>query len=276
MDSLEHATRVNRLDETTWATELREDWGLWGPSGGYITSLALRVAGEATTFTRPVSLSCQFLRVGKFMPVTLRVEKLRSGRRSELLRVDMMQDGKVLLTTTIWVMQNGADGMVHDYAKIDPLPSPDKLPSREDLFPDQSIPPFMQRFDERPIKAMPGDNTVPREPELSGLYRLRPKGASDNIFADAGRAIILLDTYGWLATYPAHPTRDASPWMAPNFDYYYRFHRETMGHDWLYMSIRANLAHDSLISTEGEIHDLQGNLLISGASQLFCRPRPNM
>jgi acyl-CoA thioesterase len=55
---------------------------------------------------------------------------------------------------------------------------------------------------------------------------------------------------------------------------YYRFHRPTMDHEWLYLKTRADRAEDSLIAAGGEVRDLDDRLLVSGATQLLCSRRP--
>ncbi|MBU1288922.1 MAG: thioesterase family protein [Alphaproteobacteria bacterium] len=65
VDDFEEATRLLRLDDQSWAVDLRADWGLWSPAGGFISALALRAAGEATRLPRPASMTCHFLRMGK-------------------------------------------------------------------------------------------------------------------------------------------------------------------------------------------------------------------
>jgi len=274
VDDFEIATRLTRVDETTWEGLLREDWGLWGPAGGYVTALGLRAVGEATSQARPVSMSCQFVRVGKFAPVQLRVNSIKKGRRSELLRVDINQAEKLLFTAQIWILPDTLSGLEHDVTRLSDLPSPDTLPTWEELFPEQPPFDFVARIDQRPLKTMPKPNDPLREPELTGFYRFKERATSDNPFIDAARPIILMDTFGWLAQYPAHPADDPSPWIAPNIDYYYRFFRPTMDADWLHMTVRADLASNGLMGTEGAIHDKNGNLLVTGHSQLMCLPRP--
>jgi acyl-CoA thioesterase len=63
-------------------------------------------------------------------------------------------------------------------------------------------------------------------------------------------------------------------WIAPNLDLYVRFHRDTRPHEWLYSAMRADLAEDGLIAAQGAVWSPGGKLLASGASQLFCAPRP--
>lgn len=274
MDDFVEATALDRKGEHTWGIRLREDWALWGPAGGYLAALALRAAGEATAFSRPVSLSCQYLRVARFDPVEIHVASLRSGKRSEALRVDLVQDEKLILTASAWATVSGNDGMQHDYAPAVSVPARESLRPYEELYPDRKKHPFLARMEQLPIDpAAEGDRT-PREPELRGLFRFRPRAAADDAFVDSARVMLLLDTHAWLSTYPAHPADGPSPWIAPNLDFYYRFHRPTMGHEWLYMMTRADLAEDGLIAAHGEIRDLRGCLLARGASQLLCGRRP--
>ena len=274
IDDFELATRLQQLEPGLWQGILREDWGLWGPAGGYVTALALRAAGEATSQARPVSMTCHFVRVGAFQPVDIFVETIKHGRRSELLRVDLKQNEKLIFTAQIWTMPEVFPGIEHDATRLSALPDPNGLPTWEDLFPDQPPFDFMSRVDQRPIKTMPRPGDAARDPELTGFYRFKENPADTNPFVDAARPIILLDTFGWLAQYPAHPEDDPSPWIAPNIDYYYRFFRPTMHADWLHMTVSADLAEGGLMGTNGAIHDASGKLLITGQSQLMCLKRP--
>ena len=53
------------------------------------------------------------------------------------------------------------------------------------------------------------------KPELRGFYRFRPRAHDEDPFVDAARAVILIDTFTWPATYGAHPSPGPSPWIAP-------------------------------------------------------------
>lgn len=273
VDDFELATRLEKTGDTIWTAPLREDWSLWGPAGGYIAALALRAAGEASAFTRPASMTCHFLRPGRFAPAELRVESLRSGRRSELLRVDLRQDAKTLLTAMVWAVPDSAPGIGHDATRMEGLPDPETLPTLQALYPDQPVHPFFSRFDQRPIRGMPRAGDEARDPELTGFYRFTPTPRAASAFVDSARILLLLDTFGWLAQYPAHPEDNPSPWVAPNIDYHYRFHRPSQHADWLHMRVRAPIAEAGLMATDGEIRDAQGYLLATGTSQLMCLPR---
>lgn len=275
MDDFAEATAISREGENVWSAEIREDWALWGPSGGYLAALALRAAGEATTFPRPVSFACQFLSRANFAPARIQVASLRRGKRTEALRVDLTQGDKLILTAQVWTGAESAPGMEHDFASTADFPDPETLPTYAEVYPEEPVFPFLQRLGYRPIDPLPHkDDTPVSEPEISGFFRLKPRQLHHDPFVDAARIFLLIDTYAWLATYPAHPTEGASPWIAPNLDFYYRFHRSSTSEEWLHLKTRADLAEDGLIAAEGEVRARDGRLLARGASQLICYPRP--
>lgn len=272
-DDFEQATRLQPIGKGHWAVDLPESWGLWSPAGGFITTLALRATGEASSLSRPASMSCHFLRMGKYAPAEIRVEPVKAGKRSELLRAELVQEGKTLLLCHVWTVSDMLPGLVHDDTQEE-LPDPESVPTFEEQYPDEPSHPFFRHFEQRPIRGTPHKGEAARDPELTGFYRFMPRAVAEDAFADAGRAIILMDTFGWLAQYPAHPTDGPSPWIAPNIDYHYRFHRPTSHADWLHMRVRAPVAENGLMATDGEIRDAQGRLLVTGSSQLMCLPRP--
>lgn len=138
MDDFVTATAIEKTGEGRWSATLHESWALWGPSGGFLSALALRAAGEATVFPRPVSFACQFLNRAKFASVDINVKSLRAGGRTEALRVDMEQDGKLIMTAQIWVSAESAPGMEHDYAVVSDLPDPLALPTYRDVYPEKN------------------------------------------------------------------------------------------------------------------------------------------
>ena len=217
VDDFERGTRIARIGDQSWATHLRSDWGLWSPAGGYISALALRAAGEATAFLRPASMTCHFLRMGKYAPAEIHVTSLKAGRRSELLKADLVQDQNILLSCHVWAVPDSAPGLLHDQTRIE-LPDPGSIKTLEEQFPDAKVHPFFQRLEQRPIRGMPRPGDLARDAELTGFYRFLPNAAASDVFADAGRSLILMDAFGWLAQYPAHPEDDPSPWIAPNID----------------------------------------------------------
>lgn len=275
MDDFVEATKLNFASEGVWTAMLHEDWSLWGPSGGFLSALALRAAGEMSVHTRPISFACQFLNRAVFEPVQIKVQSLKKGKRTEALRVDLIQHSRLIMTAQIWTGVESSPGMEHDFSGISELPDPNTLPQYKEVYPDEPLHPFLERLGHRPINPLPHTSNVPvNEPELFGFYKFGPTARHDNPFVDAARVFVLIDTNAWLAIYPAHPTATGSEWIAPNLDFYYRFHRSSTAEDWLYLKTRADLAENGLIAAEGEIRNRQGQLIARGASQLICYPRP--
>ena len=221
-----------------------------------------------------MSFSCQFLRLARFEPAELEVTTLHSGKRSGALRVDMRQGGRLFFTGTAWVANSGSEAMAHDFTARPDIPAPEDVKSFRELYPDAPPSPFFANFENKPINPRAEGDLTPRDPEIEGLFRFQPRAAHEDPFVDALRVCIVLDTYAWLATYGAHPVQGPSPWIAPTLDYYYRFHRPTAAHEWLYMHNRADVAEDSIVSADGQVFALDGTVLASGATQMFCSPRP--
>lgn len=273
MGDFAEQTELESLGDNRFRAMLYKDWMLWGPNGGYVSAIALRAAGAGTKFRRPVSYACQYLSVASFDPVDLQVESLRTGKRTEALRVTMTQGDRIILTAQVWAM-NESKGMEHDFVSVPDLPDPDSLTDMREPVSGRNLHPFMENFEQRPIDWAPEGARTPKEPELEGFFRFTPRATADDPFLDAARALILIDTFTWTSTYPAYPSKDPSPWIAPNLDLYVRFHREMSEHPWLYCKSRADLAEAGLIAAQGQIFGDDGKLLASGHCQLLCRSRP--
>lgn len=266
-------TAVEEIEERRYRATLSPDWMTWGPAGGYVAATALRAAGAATSFDRPASFSCQYLSVARFDAVELRVDTLRRGRRTEALHVTMRQDGQQILDANVWAAGTN-EGLEHDYTRPPEVPRFGDLPDIRELQPDRPQRGFFQNFDWRPVGWRPHDERTVRDPVTCGWYRMRPTACAEERFADAARAVILIDCFSWPATWPAHPSDGPLPWIAPNLDLHVRFHHDPRPHEWLLCETRAELAAEGLIGTTGCVWSPEGGLIAAGSSQLFCRPRP--
>ncbi|MCP3984956.1 MAG: thioesterase family protein [bacterium] len=266
-------TALEQTEEGCYRAVLHSDWMTWGPAGGYVAAIALQAAGRATRLGRPASFACQYLSVARFDAIELRVETLRSGRRSEALHVEMTQEGKPILDANVWAVETG-EGMEHDYTQPPEVPAFDELKDVRELDPERQQLGVLQNFDRRPTEWEPNLAEQPREPVMSAWCRFRPAPTAKDLFVDAARSVILLDSFSWPATWPAHPSKGPSPWIAPNLDLHVRFHHDARADDWLLFETRAELAATGLIGTSGTIWSPDGKLIAAGSSQLFCRPRP--
>jgi acyl-CoA thioesterase len=264
-------TALEGLGEGRYRALPSDDWMLWGPAGGYVAAMALRAAGEHTRFERPVSFACQYLSVARFEPVELRVESLRAGSRTEALRVTMSQEGRAILVAQVWATGPN-EGMEHDHVPVPDVPGPEGLVDMDTLRSDRHR--YFDNLEWRPVDYHPRGDPTPRDPEITGWYRFRPRARAEGAFVDAGRAVILIDSFTWPATWELHPAGPL-PWIAPNLDLYVRFHRDTRPYEWLMNRARADLAEDGLIAATGAVWSPDRRLLATGASQLYCRPRPD-
>ena len=166
-------TALEPIGDHRFRAVLSKEWTLWGPAGGYVSAVALRAAGAASSFRRPVSYACQYLNVARFDAVELQVESLRAGRRSEALRVTMKQGEKLILTAQVWAM-NGNEGMVHDFVPAPELPHPDTLKSIEQLRPERPLHPFFLNFEQRPIGWVSEDDLTRASPSCGAFIGSSP------------------------------------------------------------------------------------------------------
>jgi acyl-CoA thioesterase II len=274
MGSLDADTRLAGSDGRYTAT-LSPDWRIWGPNGGYVAAIALRAAGAASRFARPVSFACHFLGVGAFAPADVRVERLRSGRNAESLRVVLAQDERAFLDAQVWTAAAN-DGMEHDFAPMPEVPPPAALASFETLETEEERGgprhAFWDNLEGRPTDWVPRSQWRPRAPRVCCWYRFRPDAHFGEPFLDAARALILIDTLSWPAACQAHEMDN--PWMAPSLDVAVRFHRAPPYSEWLLLEARADVATQGLIGFHNRVWDEDGRCLASGGGQLLCRPKP--
>ena len=157
-------TAVEEIGEGRYRALLSTDWVTWGPAGGYVAAVALRAAAAASSFGRPASFMCHFLSVASFDDVELRVERRRSGRRSEALQVEMTQDGKRILDASVWAV-DATQGLEHDYTQAPDVPEVEKLKDIAELV-DRPLPGMYANFDRRPTDWQDASDRVPREPMM--------------------------------------------------------------------------------------------------------------
>jgi acyl-CoA thioesterase II len=240
--------------------ELSRDWEIWGPNGGYVASLALRAAGEVATIKRPASINCQFLRAPAFAPVEIEATVLHGGRRSEAISVRIVQDER-LVTQAIVRTAAPAPGYELQHLSAPAVPGPDEVPSA-----DCAPYPFWANVERRPLPR------TAAAPTCREWTRFRPVPTFDDPFADAARALVLLDTYGWPAAFGE--VGEGGDFIAPSLDITAWFHRAAAGAEWLLIDETCTVGADGLLAAQGHVWDESGRLIASGGAQLCCVPRP--
>jgi acyl-CoA thioesterase-2 len=268
-------TSVEPVGEGSYAATLSREWEIWGPMGGYVASVALRAAGEATPFARPASFSCHYLGVADFGPVEMAVTTLRSARTAQSQRVELTQAGKPILEATVWTVGD-VEGLEHDLVEPPALPGPDDLPSITELLdPDelQAGPPFpfWTNLESKPLrfqKQWPPSEPLP--PRWQTWCRFTPTPTFEDPWVDACRALILIDVQSWPAASLPHAWREA-PFIAPSLDLYVAFHDPQPASDWLLADGSGPIARAGLMGWHGRLWTAGGHLVASGQGQLLCR-----
>lgn len=269
MGDLARATELS--DEGDHFTaELSRDWEIWGPNGGYLSTIALRAAGRLARIPRVASLHVHYLRVARFERVELHVTVLHAGQKSESVRVHMEQSGKLVLTALVRTAAVDA-GLEHDVSEAPHVVSHEGLLSPHELKRGaRAERPFWQNFDRRVLQ--PSAWAEPRleaPPRWLEWLRYREQDGAEDPFLSAGRLALLIDTACWPAAWLAH--LDES-FIAPSLDLSVWFHRP-LASSWLLLDAEAPLAEAGLIAGRCALWSEQRKLVASGGSQLLCVPR---
>jgi acyl-CoA thioesterase II len=255
--------------------ELSDAWALWGPAGGYVSAIALRAAGEHGRFNRPVSYAANYLGVARFEPIEIEVVTLNAARRSEVVRVSLIQDGKVFLDATVWTIDEGMHGFELDAAPMPDLPGPEGLGAWRELSPPpRPFRKFWSNIDERMIGEIyeRWEERVPGPPIRQGWYRFEPKATFEDPYLDAARSLMIIDTMGWPA-FMASRTGFAE-FIGPTIELSARFHRPANDSGWLLAVSEAPVAADALIASTTHVWAQDGRLVASGGQTMLCRPAP--
>ncbi|MGI9644456.1 MAG: thioesterase family protein [Ilumatobacteraceae bacterium] len=274
-------TAVERVDERRYRGSLSSDWEIWGPCGGYVTSVALRAAGESTSFRRPASFSCHFLGVARFDEIDVEVTSLRAGRRSESLRVSMTQGDRHIAELLVWAVDQDAEGVTLDWVPAADHPPPGDVPTIQERMDDwRAWYPFWKNFEYRPLEWRTEQEyqaARPLEPTWEAWFRYLPTSVFDDPWIEAGRVSLLADVAFWPAISRAIPAEQGDNWIAPSLDVAVSFHQMPEGSEYLWLDAHAPIAADGLGGGTARIRGDDGRLLCSATQQmLFRRVDPSM
>ncbi len=269
--SFEHDTRVERKNGV-YSAFVSPAWEIWGPNGGYMASIAMRAAACEAQIRAPASFYCQFLRVARFDAIEAKVTVVQSGRRSEAIRVSLVQDDKPVAEALLRTALPG-EGLEHTAYRAPEAPAPESLPAFDDLRrSDQPKFSFWNNIEARVIRPERfAEGRGPLPPDWLEWYRFRPTATFADPFLDACRSLILIDTLGWPAVWLKHPE---PRFRAPNLDVVAFFHAPIGHSEWLLCEQLAPIGRGGLIATTARVFDRDGKLVASGGAQLFCIPPP--
>jgi acyl-CoA thioesterase len=221
---------------------LSPSWAVWGPNGGYLAAIALRAAMARSHLARPASFHSHFLAAGEFAPVDVRVVQVGGGKRAESLRIDIVQNERLLLAATAWMVADELRGYEHDFAAAPSVPGPAMLRGYHELAGDEYAQwyPIWRSIEGRPLRW----REPPGAPEWRGWLRFTDTVISDRP-GDALRQLFWLDFPGWNATISAHAW--PFPFLAPNLDLTVQFHRFAPHETWTLVDGVALLAEGGLV-----------------------------
>lgn len=247
------------------------EWGIWGPNGGFMAALCLRAAaGRVAAGQRPVTLSVQYIGRPAFGEVDLRVDTIKPGSTA-CHNIALSQAGVLLLQAQLWTTSRSNGPDIADAAMPD-LPGPEGLESLRDFKArrGEAEHPFWRNLEARPINFAGPPAPDPQGHVLQQWTRFEGWHATDDVFLDAGRAALLIDTLIW----PAHwRGRAASPdYSAPSLDLTVWFHQAAGAADWLLADVHADTARQGLIHGAARVWSDDGRLIASGGSQLLVIP----
>lgn len=251
------------------------------PYGGWTTAVALRAAGLEARRARPASLAAQFLRPLSLAAgvIDIGVEVLRSGRRTETIRVALSQDGKLgvhaLVTST-----DPAPGLEYE-----PELSPKALPRDDmvllgdvirrdggDLPEGHHIEHYEYRVpDDRNAQ---GIVSADGKRALVGWIRYGDGVAYDDPWVEAARYCVPADTQvpaaflraGVLGIKPGGA--GDRPFRGTTLDLLLHFHRTERSTDWLWYETHVQVAHGGLASGTCNLWSEVGALLATSMSQV--------
>lgn len=274
MGDFEQETRVQSYG-AGYRAALSKSWEIWGPNGGYLSTIALRAAGAASRLRKPASLCVHYLGVASFSDVELHVVPLRTTRRAESLRVSMHQEGRPILEALVWVVE-ALQGLEHSaYAHPD-VPPAGALKTVAERDPDADTPgmPFWNNIVRKPVDWL---GSWPPERELAPItrdwYRLSPTATFSDPFVDAGRALLMIDTMQWPAAALRHACHRPG-YVAPTIELSVNFHASAPEDSWLLCVAEAPVARDGLVHGTARVFSQDATLLASGTSHMLCRPVP--
>jgi acyl-CoA thioesterase-2 len=224
-----------------------------------------------------------FLGVAAFEPVELEVTTLRTTRRAESLRVSMTQGGKRIIETLVWAVADGIEPLEHAHAVMPDVPAAETIPTMEARMEAAGVEgppfPFWVNIDNRGLQWRPDwPPPEPLSPEGRWWCRFRPTATFADPWSDAGRAFVLVDTYGWPAASAAHAwlSEPGGPprYMAPNVDIHVTFHQFEPAAEWLLVDAVSPVGADGLLGANVAVWTPGGRLLASGVQTMMVTRVP--
>jgi len=243
-------TAVDPLGEGLYRAEIRPEWRVERPNGGYVAAILLRAVttelGEPDRSPRSVTI--HYLRPPEDGPVEVAVTVERTGRSMSAVSARLIQEDKVVALALVAAGTNRDAFALHEAAAPE-VPAPEDCP----LAP---TPPFRirirEQFEIRPAigpQAFSGGN----EAVTGGWIRLRdPEPTDAHVLVQAADA--------WV---PAVFGVTSERLGVPTVDLTVHLRQAVLPDDdgWMLLRFRTSVAADGYLEEDGEIWDRTGRLL---------------
>jgi acyl-CoA thioesterase len=287
MTILDQQTAVKQAGDGKYQAEISEDWKMWVPVGGYLTSIALRAAEASSTMARPVSVSCHYLHEATFGAADLYVTKLIRTDRTESFMVRMSQHGKDILIALVSAAPAGLLGPNENWLDAPETPAPEELEQTildDDVVALMGDQPYFKNLEFRMIKGLRGSHNYPeidalsdeeymklrftprRDAHIRGWQRMACGEGSSNPWVDACRHLII--TAGLQFPVVADPFTPPLKFIAPTINLTAEFHTFHPEEQWLLADAFGSYAGDGLLGAETRMWTRNGDLLITAHSQM--------
>ena len=253
-----------------YLAEVSPQWRLIGPSGGFLSALALRAAVAESEFDRPATYYCHYLNAATEGDARLSVSSLRRSRRAESLRVDFDQEERRVLEALVWTAAAG-EGVDHYTADMPGAGAPDDHPPIETYVPEWPPFEFWRNFDSRPVP-LPGQvPTVPGRAAIRAWVRFRPRATFKEPGLAAARLVLLADTFVYPAAQMAHATW-RPPYWGVSLDLAVTIHDPGLDAQWLLVDAETPTATGGVMGGWVHVWSTEGRLLASSVQQMLQRP----
>jgi acyl-CoA thioesterase len=270
-------TSLRRVSDDAFEAVVGSEWDAFGPNGGFLSAIALRAAGEVSAFTMPVIFQGQYGRPARPTAAVVRTQTIVRTARTEVVRVDITQNGPVLSAFVRTVSPDTgspSSELEHDYAPAPDVPPPDLLRPLEQLLPPGSVQlPIASNFEMRPIT---WETTWPprqaRPARNLAWIRFRPAATFADPFIDHGRSLTIADMEVWRAVMRAHGGCPSH--TGRSIDLTVTFHRPVTDQEWLLSEVVSPVATHGIVSGQARIWCASGELVASGMSNMVARALP--
>ncbi|MGI5489871.1 thioesterase family protein [Microtetraspora malaysiensis] len=295
MSNLERQTAVERTGDGTYRSDIVEDWKMWVPIGGYLTSIALRAAQAhaPSTMARPVSVSCHYLNEAKVGPADLEVTTLRSTDRAGSYLVRMNQDGQDILAALVSAAPTGELSPTLNWQEAPEAARPDELETTildDDVLALMGDEPFWKMLEFRMVKGLMGSHNYPgvedltteemkytprRDAHIRGWQRMPCGEGHKDPWVDACRSVIITAAMQFATV--ADPFTPPLQFIAPTMNLTVDFHTFHPEEPWLLADAVGSHVGDGILGAETRLWTQNGDFVATANSKMtyhdFSDPR---